>query len=835
MKAVVMAGGAGSRLRPLTVGRPKPMVPLVNKPVLAHILDLLRQHDITDVVVTLQYMASMIEDYFGDGSALGMRITYVVEDSPLGTAGSVLNARQHLDETFLVISGDAATNFNLQEIVESHRKNDAPATIVLHPVREPRDYGVIVTDGEGRITRFQEKPSWGEVASDTVNTGIYVLEPEVLDLIPGGQPYDWGSQAFPSMLSDGLTLYGCIPHGYWCDIGNFAEYRGATDAVLGGRVCDLATLGTHIGGDIWVGRDVQIAPDAQLFGPIYLGNEVQVKGKVVIRGPSVVRDYSIVDNRAQIDRSIIWRNCYIGEDAELRGAIVGRQCSIKAKAALYEGVVIGESCLIGEGALLHAGIKLWPGKEIDAGAVVKTSIIWGSQGRRVLFGRYGVTGVVNVDLTPEFAARLGAAFGATLPRGSIVTINRDPHPGSRMLKRATISGLPSAGCHVSDLRSVPIPVARFYTRYSPSSGGVHVRISPHDQRVVDIRFFGSDGLNLSNHEERTIERVFFREDFRRAYLDDVGTIDYALDAIPLYQQEFLAHIDQNAIREASLDVVVDYAFASTSLVMPELFQELGVNTTPLGARIDASYISLMRESFEQECSRLATIVAALGSDLGVRLDVGGEKMFVADEKGSLVSDGILCAAMAELALRANPGGVIAVPVNQSMIFEEIARKYGGSVLRTRVDLASLMQAGSQAKVIMAADGIGTYVFPSFVPVADAMFAMAKLLEFLAQQNVRLSEVVSSLPSFHVQSSMVDCPWNEKGTVMRRLHQKYAGSDVQVVDGIKIFLSENEWVLARPDPDRALFRVTAEGKTPERAQQLLDEHTQMVAALADAAD
>ncbi len=831
MKAVVMAGGAGSRLRPMTVGRPKPMLPLVNQVVLGHILDLLRTYKITDVVVTLQYMASIIEDYFGDGTPYGTRLRYVVEETPLGTAGSVANAREFLDDTFLVISGDAVTNFNLQEIVDFHKAKRSLATLALYPVAEPLDYGVIVTDAAGRITRFLEKPSWGEVASDTAITGIYVLEPEVFDLIPPGQPYDWGTQVFPRMLEAGMPMYGYVAPGYWCDIGNFTEYRRATADVLRGKVFETGTFGRHIGGDIWVGRDVDIAPDAQLYGPIYLGNEVQIKSGVVIRGPSVVRDYTIVDSRAQIDRSIIWRNCYIGEDAELRGAIVTRQCSVKAKAALFEGVVVGEASVVGDGAVVHAGVKLWPGKEVDPGAVVKTSIIWGSQGRRVLFGRYGVTGVVNVDLTPEFAARLGAAFGATLPRGSMVTINRDGHAGSRMLKRAVISGLPSAGIHVRDLQTVPIPVARFYTRETPAASGVHVRISPFDQRVVDIRFFDSEGMNLDKHEERNVERVFFREDFRRAYMDGIGTISYAADALPLYDRAFLASIDHEAIRSAGFNIVVDYAFATTSQVLPDIFQSLDVSTTPLGARVDPAYISLEQEVFHDELRRLAVIVQALGSDFGVRLDVGGEKIFLADDRGQLVPDAVACAAMVELALRSKPGGVVAVPVNLSSIFERIARRHRGSVLRTPVDVASLMQAAHSADVLMAADGAGAFVFPDFQPVADGMMAVARLLQMLAQQRMRLSDLIDSLPPFHIESTTVDCSWENKATVMRRLQQHFARADIQVTDGIKVFLSADEWVLARPDPDRAFFHVTAEAGSSERASELAAEHGRLVADLA----
>ena len=250
MKAVVMAGGSGSRLRPLTVGRPKPMVPLVNKPVLAHILDLLKYHNFSEVVITVQYLADYIEDYFGDGSSLGLTIHYSVEEGPLGTAGSVKNAQAYLDETFMVISGDALTDIDLSGVLRFHQEKGALATITLKSVANPLEYGIVVTDTDGRITQFLEKPSWSQVISDTVNTGIYVLEPEVLDLLEPNQAYDFSRDVFPLLLSRGHTSpYGYIAEGYWCDIGNIPAYMKATADILEGKVGHIS-LGHHIGGGV---------------------------------------------------------------------------------------------------------------------------------------------------------------------------------------------------------------------------------------------------------------------------------------------------------------------------------------------------------------------------------------------------------------------------------------------------------------------------------------------------------------------------------------------------------------------------------------------------------
>ena len=829
MKAVVMAGGEGSRLRPLTIGRPKPMVPMVSQPVMAHILDLLKRNGITEVVITLHFMPEVIQSYFGDGQSIGMKINYAIEETPLGTAGSVKNAQEYLDEPFLIISGDAVTDINLQKIIDYHEEKGAEATLTLYRVPNPLEYGVIITDAEGKITQFLEKPSWGEVISDTVNTGIYVIDPAVLDLIEDGVKTDWSKDVFPQLLEAGRPLYGYVAEGNWTDVGDIGEYMRASGDVLYHRV-QTEEPGKHIGGDVWVGKDVQIAPDAQLYGPIYLGNEVKIKGGVIIHGPTVIRDYTIVDNRVHIDRSIIWRNCYIGEGAEVRGAIIGRQSTVKSRAVLFEGVVIGDNTIVGEGAVLHANVKIWPEKEIEPGATVKTSIIWGARGRRVLFGRFGVTGVVNVDLTPEFAAKMGAAFGATLPKGSTVTINRDPHRSPRMIKRAVISGLPSAGIHAADLRSMPIPVARYFTKATGAAAGVHVRLSPFDQRVVDIRFFDGQGRNLSKNAERGIERVFFREDFRRVYLDEIGTIDYAPRVIETYTEGFLSAVDVEAIRQAEFRIVVDYAYAPTAEVLPHIMSELGVEVVPLASHVDGDKMSLSPPEFEKELKELTLITGVLDTHLGVRLDVGGEKVFLVDRRGRRVPELKAGAALATLALRAHPGGSLVVPVHMPSVFEKIAAEYGGQVLRCKMDPSDMMGMSARDGVIMATDGGGNYIFPQFQAAIDGLIATAKLLEFLAQQETSLSEVVDGLPPFYVSHRQVSCPWEAKGKVMRLLNQQYKDRRADLIDGIKILLGEQEWVLILPDPDFPQFHIYTEARSESEAEEVGDRYARIVDGL-----
>ena len=828
MKAVVMAGGEGSRLRPLTIMRPKPMVPIVGRPVMEHILNLLKGHGITDVVVTVQYLASAIEDYFGDGSAFGMRIDYSREEVPLGTAGSVKNAEELLTEPFLVISGDALTDFNLSDIIKFHNARRAMATLTLAHVANPLEFGVIITDDQQRIRQFLEKPSWGEVFSDTINTGIYVFDPKIFGYFDKNKVFDFSQDLFPMMLEKGDPLFGYTAQGYWCDVGNLAEYMKANADVLQGLV-KARVPGNDIGGGVWVEDNVEIDPEAQIYGPVYLGHDCKVKSGAVVRGPSTIGAFTIVDEHAQVDRSVIWNNSYIGERAELRGALVGTQTSVKGRALMFEGAVVGDRSTIDESAIIQPGVKIWPNKEIETGAVVTSSIIWGSQGRRSLFGRFGVTGIVNVDITPEFAARLGAAFGAVLPKGAQVSINRDAHRTPRMIKRAIISGLPSAGINVRDLDTVPLAVARYFTRTTDAAGGVHVRLSPFDPRIVDVKFFDANGLDISKATERKIENLFFREDFRRVYLDDIGTIEYARNAVQLYTEGFLKLVDQEALRKRKFKLVVDYSHGSSVDVLAPFFNASQVDVVALNATMDPARYSKSMEEFEADNEQLSRITATLNADLGVRIDTAGEKIFAADDRGRTLDGGKLLAAMTELMLRGTKGAVIAMPVNAPSAVETVAKRAGGKVVYTKVLPSALMGEAAREGVRLVGDGNGGFIFPELQPAFDGMFAIAKLLEALARYETTLSEVVDNLPPYHLIRVDVNCPWEYKGKVMRILSEQYRERREQPIDGIKIDLGK-EWVLVLPDADRPLFHVLAESKSRDAAQALADKYARVVAGL-----
>src|SRR5213592_3098501 len=299
MRAVVMAGGEGTRLRPLTSNQPKPMVPIVGKPCMEHILELLKLHGFEDVIVTVAFLPQAIRSYFGDGESLGVRVEYSVEESPLGTAGSVRLAAGRLDDTFLVISGDALCDVDLTGLVEFHREKKASVTIGLKAVENPLEFGIVVTDEEGRVERFLEKPSWGQVFSDTINTGIYVLEPEVLKHVPTDRPFDFSKELFPLLLEMGRPLYGYVCDGYWQDIGNLDQYRQANFDALDGQL-ETHIPGLRLRGNIWIGEGVEIDDLEDVEGPAYIGNYCRIAPSASIGEYSVLSNSVTLRERARV-------------------------------------------------------------------------------------------------------------------------------------------------------------------------------------------------------------------------------------------------------------------------------------------------------------------------------------------------------------------------------------------------------------------------------------------------------------------------------------------------------------------------------------------------------
>jgi mannose-1-phosphate guanylyltransferase/phosphomannomutase len=824
MKAVVMAGGEGTRLRPLTSNQPKPMVPIVGKPCMEHILELLREHGLTDVIVTVAFLPQAIRSYFGEGDTLGMSVGYSVEESPLGTAGSVRLATKQLDETFLVISGDALCDVDLGELIAFHRERGAAVTIGLKSVDNPLEFGIVVTDEEGRIERFLEKPSWGQVFSDTINTGIYVLEPEVLTHVPTDRPYDFSKELFPYLLEMGRPLYGYVMDGYWQDVGDLDQYRQANFDALDEKV-RLNVPGIRIRGNVWLGEGVEIADLDQVEGPALIGNYSRIAPGASVGEYSVLSSTVTLRERARTTRSVIDASTHIGRSCLIEGAILGRSCDIRSHVRIHEGVAIGDDVRVGSETVVMPGVRIYPYKEVESGSLITESLIWESRASTRLFGRDGVAGLVNVDLTPEVAVRIAAALGTALKRDARVVASRESAPACRMIKRAMISGFTSAGLEVGDLRVLPAAVARHMLKSEGYEVGFHVGTNEADPEVVQIRFFEQPGIQLSAELQKEIEKNYTRGELRRVGFTDIGNITYPARVRDSYAQDLLASVDVDAIRARGFRLVVDYGFSAASFVLPLVLGPLGVEAVSAhGFTTDRSDpgSALLRESIGQ----VKQLVPAVGADLGVVLDRAAERLYLVDERGREIP--VEQSLLLFLRLIGSNGrrGKLAFPITVTSQVDKLLEGSGLEVIRTPASLADLTKAAAEDGVIFAGAVGGGYVFPEFLPAYDAIASLCKLLELLAPVRGPLSDLVAGLPKPTLVHRQLPCPWALKGVVMRVLTERLRDQRTDLLDGIKVF-DERGWAQVLPDPDEPLVHIYAEGRTDEDSKALEEEYRRMV--------
>jgi mannose-1-phosphate guanylyltransferase/phosphomannomutase len=814
VKAVIMAGGQGTRLRPLTSNQPKPMLPIVNRPIMEHIIELLVRHGFNEQIATVQFLSSVIRSYFGNGEDLGVQLTYATEETPLGTAGSVKNAEDELrEETFLVMVGDALTDIDLGKLVTYHRERGSMATICLKSVPNPLEFGVVMTREDGAIDRFLEKPNWGEVFSDTINTGIYVLEPEIFDFIPDETVFDFSEDVFPLLLDKGLPMFGYVAEGYWCDVGNIDTYLQAQRDVLDGKV-QVEIPGFALGERIWLGEGAEIDPGARIDGPAVIGENCRIEQGAHLREYTVLGTNVVVKEGAFLHRATVHDNAYIGPLANMRGCIVGQNSDVRRGARLEEGVVVGDDCSIGNDAVINPNVRIYPFKTVEAGAIVTQSIIWESRGVRTLFGAQGVTGLVNVDVTPETVVRLAMAYGSTLKKGSIVTVSRDATRSARAMKRAAMAGLNLSGVHCHDLELTPVPVARYYVRTRHSHGGIAIRTAPHDPQAITITFIDGEGTDLDAGRQRKVERTFYREEVRRAYPGEIGELHYPPRAWEYYTEGLLASIDAEAVRRAGLKLVVDYAFGATGLVLPGLFGRLDCEVLAVNSAVDETRAVISDEQLAEHQARVADLVTVSGSDLGAVFDPVGERLFIVDDNGTML-DGI---AMQLLAVAMLDGGTIALPVNASREVARIAKEHGLRVKWTKASLAALMEAAATGDVRFAGSPDGSLIFPEFLPAPDGMTTLAKILEFRAQAGEPFSTLLQPLPSVYCVHQSVPCPWEQKGAVMREIIERASGDRVELIDGVKVFHGE-DWVLVLPDPGQPVVHIWAEADSDAKARAL----------------
>ncbi len=405
MKAVVMAGGFGTRIQPLTSSMPKPMIPVMNKPMMEYIIDSLKAAGIVEIVILLYFKPEVIKGYFGDGSSKGIKINYVLPDDDYGTAGAVKKAQQYLDEKFIIVSGDLISDFSFQEILGFHDVKNSKATITLTSVPpDPLQFGVVITDKESKIVRFLEKPGWGgEVFSDTINTGIYVFEPEILDYIPEDSNFDFSKDLFPKLMASGIDLFGYNAKGYWRDVGNPDSYRAALLDILNKEVILPLEGGEEIHKEdsvIYQGKNVKIDKSAKLEGLVVLNDDCIIEKDAVIRN-SVLSKGCKVGEKSTLENSILWNDVTIGKNCEMVNTVLCNEVKIGNGTKAGHGVIIAEGTEVGQQVIFEKDIMVWPEKQIEEGSIVSSNLIWGGdKWKKSIFEGGKVSARTNVELSP---------------------------------------------------------------------------------------------------------------------------------------------------------------------------------------------------------------------------------------------------------------------------------------------------------------------------------------------------------------------------------------------------------------------------------------------------
>ena len=786
MKAVIMAGGEGTRLRPLTCDLPKPMVPILNTPVMEHIVNLIKKHGIQDIIATLAYLPEKVTSHFGSGEDFGVNMNYFVEDTPLGTAGSVKNAADYLTEDFLVISGDALTDIDLSSAIKFHKENHSVATLVLKRVEVPLDYGVVATSKDGRIIKFLEKPSWGEVISDTANTGIYILSPKIFQYY-GNEKSDFAQDVFPKLLADKQPMFGYITNEYWCDIGDINAYSVANrDALYG--IVKVEMPGFEFFKGVWLGKDCVIDEQVILSPRCVIGNGCVIKSGTHISENTVIGNNVAIGENSSIKASILWDGARIASHAELRGALICENTIVDKRTRIFESAIIGSDCKIGHDSSIKPNIKVWPGKQIDSETEISDNIIWDtakSFNKKSLFGERGISGIAGMELNPLSLTRLGGAFAASLRPASVLSIACDGSPLAETAALAFLSGAASAGASCINCKQVSLPILRFSVKEYAHHGGAFFK--SNKEGLLSIILIDANGCDLSRKQERKVAGYYQKYDVPFALVDSIKPI-MTLDNL---REHYIASFMRAGVpfeRPMSIRLSGEPYIKG---IAEDIFKTKGLNVLPFAETSSGKF------------------------DLAVNFSADGEGFDLYDETGALIPSDALSVISATVLFEHYEKCTLAIPVNHSSFYEELAEKYNSTLLRVGASARDIMERVTNDIVKESADAQLSMRY-------DAIFCIFQIIAYLQKTGSSLSALKNQIPRTHIQSEDIPCGFNRKGQVMRKLIEENEGKAYESIDGIKIY-TDKGWILILPDTERPVFRITAEGMNEEYANELMVDY------------
>lgn len=757
LKAVIMAGGEGTRLRPITCSMPKPLVPLCGKPVLCYILELLRQHGCEGAVMTLLYLGHQIEAQFPEREYLGIPLGFCYEEHPLGTAGSVKNAMPSSAEPILVISGDAMCDFDLTAAMEYHRAKGAAATLVVKRVADPREYGLVSRAADGRIEGFLEKPPLSHCTTDLANTGVYILSPEVLERIPAGKNTDFASDLFPQMLAEELPLFAYEDEGYWCDIGDIRSYQQCQRDMLEGRVkCRIPAQeknGIYSNTDL-SGLHCVIEP------PVFIGRGVTVGENSLIGSGSVIGDYATIGDNAKVRGGILQECSYVSDNAVCNQAILCKNARMLRGSAAYEQAVMGEDSTLGAESVLSGGARLWNKRETADGITVSGDVKYGAA-RNIVIDDDGISGETNRNITPELMVRLGAAVGS-LKSGCTVGIASSRTGAGQSFRRALAGGITAAGANVLDFGEAFGAEYDFCLYKSEADFGIYI-----DSNIItNVMVSEKRGIPMMRGLERKLEGFLNRGEYKKAAWNSFGTMLDLSGLRQLYQSTLLQEAGSDL---QGMSVQIKSADPLVGELLCDTLKKLGCGTRD---------------------TRLSLILSPDGRNLSVHTP----------ETGYLFPEKVLCLVCLGEFLNGND---VAVPFETPLAVEQLAQRYGRQALRYYSSPCD--ETDAQARRMLA----------EHIPLRDGFVLAVRLLAFLKQRGMTVSEAARLLPEFGTASRLVGLHGGP-AAVMKHFSSngQSRGEGVSIIDG-------DSRILLRPMKSGRGIMLFAESLRSETATELCD--------------
>lgn len=765
MKAVILAGGKGERLRPLTSHIPKPMVPILNKPLLEYTIEWLKGHGITEIYMTVNYLGEVIKEHFQCGKEFGVCITYIEETSPLGTAGGVKLAEPYLDETFLVISGDALTDFNALEARDFHQHHGQLCTIVTKAVEMPLDYGLIIGDSFSKqIQEIIEKPDWNEVCTNLVNTGIYLFEPDIFRYMKEDRATDFSRDIFPALLKEKQFMYYYETSDYWSDIGSHEQYRMAQFDLLRNKV-KLPVQAKQVKTGIWLEEEVVISKDAKLVPPVYIGKNSFIGDRCEIRGYSIIGTNSYLYQGSYVEQSILWRDQTIMENCHITGAIIGRKGIIEKNTIIFDGAVIGDEVHVKKEARIGENVYIWPNKKIPPFSYEMDHVKWEVMRKEHLFSQRGVEGVTNKCFTPEFTTKLALAFGSSIPQHAFILIGHNGHPYAKVLSELMNQTLISIGmqtmcCH----EALSTPIFRYACRKEHVSYGVFIQSNRQGQESC-IEFYTGKGIPIHTKIEREIEKSLQFLNFRHVQSEHVGfewkkksvLNDYFHTlmesfTMPKHSNFHFAILNETSVKEH---------FSALQKSLPCRFSDITLPVT------EEQFSSFIRKN---------------KLDGGFWFEPYGEKVTIFDQFGQKLDESRI-------------EGLLLYLASQSPYQEQIF----------------ITPVHDRKKELRA-------ISSSFSLQYDAYFFFISLLYSLFNQKDDLLGIQKMYPTQHMVYEEVSCHWFKRGKIMRKLIEDCGGVVDTFRNGVKIEHDQNSWTVIVPHLEKPLITIFTKASTHQIAKE-----------------